>query len=97
MARPHKLDTAVVDAWLSRHAGWQRTDSDALARLYSFRDFASAVAFVVRVACLAERRDHHPDVEIGWGRARVIWWTHDAGGITQLDLDAAEASDALGP
>lgn len=97
MARPQKLDPAVVDAWLSRHAGWERTAAGAIAKRYAFSDFASAVAFVVRLACLAEKRDHHPEVEIGWGRARVLWSTHDAGGLTQLDLDAAEASDAIGP
>ncbi|HXX69810.1 MAG TPA: 4a-hydroxytetrahydrobiopterin dehydratase [Polyangiaceae bacterium] len=97
MARPNRLDPAAIDSWLSTHAGWQRTDQNAIAKRYAFPDFASAVAFVVRLACLAEKRDHHPDVEIGWGRARVLWSTHDAGGLTQLDLDAAEACDAIGP
>lgn len=96
MARPHKLDQAIVDAWLSKHAGWGRTDQGAIAKRYSFPDFATALAFAVRLGCLAEKRDHHPDVEIGWGRARVSWSTHDAGGITQLDLDMAEASDSIG-
>jgi 4a-hydroxytetrahydrobiopterin dehydratase len=97
MTRPQKLDPAIVDTWLSKHQGWGRTDQNAIAKRYSFPDFASAIAFAVRLACLAEKRDHHPDVEIGWGRARVCWSTHDAGGITQLDLDAAEASDAINP
>jgi 4a-hydroxytetrahydrobiopterin dehydratase len=97
MARPTKLDTATVDAWLAAHPDWTRAGdgtNGAIARSYTFPDFATALAFVVRIACLAERRDHHPDVELGWGRAKLRWSTHDAGGVSQLDLDAAEASDA---
>ena len=93
MARPTKLDAAIVDAWLAAHPGWERAGGGAIARAYKLPDFAAALAFVVRVGCLAERQDHHPDVELGFGRARVAWSTHDAGGVTQLDLDAAEATD----
>jgi 4a-hydroxytetrahydrobiopterin dehydratase len=96
MARPLQLSPAVVDTWLASHPGWERAGADAIAKGFSFPDFAAAVAFTVRIACLADKRDHHPDVEVGWGRARVLWSTHDAGGVTQLDLDAAEASDAIG-
>jgi 4a-hydroxytetrahydrobiopterin dehydratase len=95
MARPTKLDPAAVDAWLSAHAGWERAGAGAIAKRFSFPDFAAALGFVVRVGCQAEKRDHHPDVEMGWGRARVLWSTHDAGGITRLDLDLAEATDKL--
>ena len=55
----------------------------------------SILGFVVRVGLLSEKRDHHPDVALGWGRARIRWTTHDAGGITQLDLDLAEATSKL--
>jgi 4a-hydroxytetrahydrobiopterin dehydratase len=93
MARPTRLEAAVVDTWLAAHPGWERAGGNAIARTYKVADFSAALAFVVRVGCFAERKDHHPDVELGWGRARVAWSTHDAGGITQLDLDAAEATD----
>jgi 4a-hydroxytetrahydrobiopterin dehydratase len=95
MARPTKLDATVVDAWLAQHPGWERAGTGALAKRFGFPDFATALAFTVRVGCLAEKNDHHPDVELGWGRARVLWSTHDAGGITQLDLDAAATTDKL--
>jgi 4a-hydroxytetrahydrobiopterin dehydratase len=94
MARPTKLDTAVVSAWLGAHPGWERV-GEALVRKFTFPDFATALAFVVRMGCWAERHDHHPDVELGWGRARVAWSTHDAGGITPLDLELAEVTDSL--
>jgi 4a-hydroxytetrahydrobiopterin dehydratase len=97
MARPTKLDDATVDAWLGAHPDWARSGSGtnaAISRSYTFPDFAMALSFVVRIGLLAEKRDHHPDVELGWGKAKLRWSTHDAGGISQLDLDAAEASDA---
>jgi 4a-hydroxytetrahydrobiopterin dehydratase len=95
MARPTKLDPAAVDSWLAAHGGWERAGATGIAKRFSFADFSAALAFAVRIGCYAEKVDHHPDVEIGWGRARVVWSTHDAGGVTQLDLSAAEASDAL--
>ncbi len=87
-----------MDAWLAQHEGWARETRDgteAIARAYKFKDFVSALAFVVGLGCLAEKKDHHPDVELGWGKVRVLWTTHDAGGLTHLDLEMAEACDAL--
>jgi 4a-hydroxytetrahydrobiopterin dehydratase len=95
MTRPAKLDTAVVKTWLAAHAGWEAVGEGAIAKRFTFPDFAAALGFVVRAGCWAEKHDHHPDVELGWGRARLLWSTHDAGGVTQLDLDGAEASDRL--
>jgi 4a-hydroxytetrahydrobiopterin dehydratase len=92
MGRPSKLEVSAVDAWLAAHPGWAR-EENALVRSYKFKDFGEALGFTVRLALIAEKRDHHPDVLVGWGKARVLWTTHDAGGITQLDLDLAEASD----
>ncbi len=97
MATPSKLDLGAVDTWLKAHAGWQRQGDTAIAKDYKFQDFAAALAFVVRVAMFAEKKDHHPDVELGFGRARVLFSTHDAGGITMKDLELAEATDALAP
>jgi 4a-hydroxytetrahydrobiopterin dehydratase len=95
MARPPKLDPEAVDRFLASHAGWERAGATAIAKSFSFKDFASALGFVVKVGCAAEKRDHHPDLELGWGRAKVTWTTHDAGGVTELDLALAEATDAL--
>jgi 4a-hydroxytetrahydrobiopterin dehydratase len=94
MARPQKLTPADVSTWLSAHGGWSE-DGNGLAREFKFKDFSAALGFVVRVGLAAEKADHHPDIAFGWGKARVFWSTHDAGGITRLDLDLAEASDAI--
>jgi 4a-hydroxytetrahydrobiopterin dehydratase len=97
MPRPAKLDAGAVDAFLSSHEGWSRApDSpEAIVRSYSFADFSAALGFVVRVGLAAEKMDHHPDIELGWGKARVKWSTHDAAGITALDLQLAETTDSL--
>ena len=95
MPRPAKLPLATIDAWIAAHPGWARDGEKSLARTFKLPDFASALGFAVQVGCAAEKRDHHPDLELGWGKARVVWSTHDAGGITQLDLDLAEATEKL--
>lgn len=84
-----------MDSWLASHAGWERSGAGAIAKRFSFPDFSAALGFTVRVGLMAEKKDHHPDVELSWGKARVLWSTHDAGGVSQLDLDAAEATDKL--
>jgi 4a-hydroxytetrahydrobiopterin dehydratase len=90
-----KLDDSAVDAWVSTHQGWARVHQNALAKDFRFPDFGAALGFVVRLGCAAEKKDHHPDVELGWGRAKITWSTHDAGGITELDLAMAEATDGF--
>lgn len=66
-----------------------------MTKRFAFPDFGGSMAFAVRVGFEAEKRDHHPDLTIGWGRADVLWTTHDAGGITELDLALAERCDEL--
>jgi 4a-hydroxytetrahydrobiopterin dehydratase len=94
MTRPTKLEHGV-EPWLEEHDGWMLEGAGAIARTYTFPDFATALAFVVHLGCLAEKKDHHPEIELGWGKVRVLWTTHDAGGLTRLDLEMAEASDTL--
>src|SRR5580704_6489268 len=97
MARPTKLDARDVHAWLASHPGWKSERGAALVRAFEFPDFSAALGFVVRVGLAAEKKDHHPDVELGWGKARVLWTTHDAGGITSLDLELATITDSFAP
>lgn len=59
-------------------------------------DFAEALEYVNAVAAIAERRDHHPDIELRWNKVTLRLSTHDVGGVTSLDLDLArEIEDAL--
>jgi 4a-hydroxytetrahydrobiopterin dehydratase len=94
MTRPTKLDDAAIAAWLSSHEGWALQDG-ALTREHRFADYPTTLGFAVRLGFAAEKRDHHPDMLVHWGKVRVSWSTHDAGGITQLDLELAERTDEL--
>lgn len=68
--------------------GW-REDGDALVRELEFESFPAAVAFVGRLAELAERENHHPDIDIRYRRVTVRWSTHSAGGVTDRDRELA--------
>lgn len=81
-------------SFLGAHPGWARA-GEALERAFSFPDYGAGVGFAVRVALAAERRDHHPELVISYGKVRVSWSTHDAGGITALDTELAELCDRL--
>ncbi|HVM57345.1 MAG TPA: 4a-hydroxytetrahydrobiopterin dehydratase [Gaiellaceae bacterium] len=74
--------------------GWDEVDG-ALERTFELGSFAEAIAFVNRVAELAERENHHPHVAIDFRRVTLRWWTHSAAAITERDRKLAAACDAL--
>ena len=90
-----KLEPQDVDSWIAKHAGWERVSVESIAKTFKLRDFAAALALVNKIGAEADKRDHHPDIELGYGRARVLWTTHDAGGVTAKDLELAELTDTL--
>jgi 4a-hydroxytetrahydrobiopterin dehydratase len=94
MARPSRDRVALEDA-LDQLPGWTAVAGrEAIGRSYDFPDFVSAFAFMTRIALLAERLDHHPEWRNVYGRVEVVLTTHDAGGVTGLDLHMARAMDA---
>jgi 4a-hydroxytetrahydrobiopterin dehydratase len=74
--------------------GWVEVD-DALERTFELPSFPEAIAFVNRVAELAEQENHHPDVAISYKRVTLRWTTHSEGGITERDRELAVHSAAL--
>lgn len=64
-----------------------------LTRTYPFPDFKSGLAFVDEVGRRAEELNHHPLVELTWGRVRLELWTHTTGGVTARDIELARQSD----
>ena len=97
MGRAH-LKLTADDARRRAEAlpGW-RLAGDRLSKEFRFPDFQQALAFVNRVGAVAEEMGHHPDIHLGWGRADVETWTHDAGGLTELDFTLAAKIDAQFP
>jgi 4a-hydroxytetrahydrobiopterin dehydratase len=73
---------------------WTETGG-ALERTVELGSFAEAIAFVNRVAELAESENHHPDIAIAYKKVTLRWSTHSAGGITERDRELAARSDAL--
>ena len=66
---------------------------DAITRSYQFKDFKEAFAFMTQCALMAEQMNHHPEWFNVWNRVEVTLSTHDAGGLTQLDLDLARSME----
>ena len=67
----------------------------AISRSFSFVDFAEAFSFMTRVALIAERADHHPEWSNVWNRVDILLTTHDAGGLSERDIEMAEAIDTM--
>lgn len=76
------------------HPGW-KLRGNALVRRYKFKDFKEAMLFVNKVAWLAERLVHHPDVTINYNTVTLSVTTHDSGGITARDFALVEKIDEL--
>lgn len=78
--------------------GWKRDDLEGrpgILKVFSTGDFLSGLGFVTRVAVLAERANHHPDVVLTYPKVSVRLTTHDAAGVTQKDFELAAQIDRL--
>jgi 4a-hydroxytetrahydrobiopterin dehydratase len=87
-----RLDDAAVAAALEKIPGWQR-DGDHLRRDFKFSDFKEAWGFMSRVALCAEAMNHHPEWSNVYNTVSIGLSTHDAGGLTELDVKLAAAID----
>ena len=87
------LDHSEVDAAIA-DLEWER-QGDELVKVWSGRDFAAALQYVNAVGQLAERVNHHPDIDILWNKVTLRLSTHSAGGITKADLEMARRIDGL--
>ncbi len=88
------LDEVARNAALDALSGWQYDpEAKGIRRSIRFTDFAEAFGFMTRVAILAEKADHHPEWFNVYNRVDILLTTHDAGGLSQRDLDLAKAID----
>ena len=90
------LGAAEVEEALAGLPEWSQRDG-ALHRVFQFRDFAEAFAFMTRVAIVADGMDHHPEWSNVYATVTIDLTTHDAGGLTTLDFDLAERMNAFAP
>ncbi len=82
------LDEEEIEQRLDELGDWER-DNDHIVKVFEWDDFASAIKFVTDVAKMAERYDHHPDIDIRYNRVALSLSTHSEGGLTPLDFDFA--------
>ena len=87
------LTETELEERLARLPGWERRGNE-IRRTWAFPDFAGSMAFVNRVAELAEAAGHHPDIDIRYSKVTLVLSTHDAGGLTARDFALAEAVGA---
>jgi 4a-hydroxytetrahydrobiopterin dehydratase len=93
---PALLSTAERETWLGAHPDWVWDPlRGAIHKAFRFRDFVAAFGFMARVALAAERAGHHPEWLNVYDRVEITLTTHDAGGLTGLDLALAAEIDAL--
>jgi 4a-hydroxytetrahydrobiopterin dehydratase len=94
MARPSALSDTEVAAALAELTGWT-VAAGKLHRVFRFADFSEAWGFMSRVALVAEQLDHHPDWSNVWATVVIDLVTHDAGGITAVDVAFARRVNLL--
>lgn len=66
-----------------------KVDGEVLRRTFEFSNFTAAMGFVTKVAILAEKANHHPDIDIRWNKVTLALTTHDVGGLSEKDVTLA--------
>ena len=89
-----KLSDLEIQRALGRLSGWARR-GDTLTKTFSFNRFADGIAFINRIAAIADEMNHHPDIDVRYTKITITLSTHDAGGITDSDLMLAERIDTV--
>src|SRR5437588_1523152 len=91
-----KLEGAARKQALAELKEWRELEGrDAITRKFVFKDFNQAFGFMARVALVAEKMDHHPEWSNVYKTVDVTLSTHDAGGLTELDVKLAQAMDNI--
>lgn len=90
-----RLRGEELRALAAQLSGWEAVEEHHLMKNYKFTNFRDALAFVNRAGEIAEAEAHHPDIEFGWGYARVKIYTHAIDGLSESDFVLAAKIDAL--
>lgn len=92
-----RLTAEARMAALQELSGWSEVSGrEAITRTFTFKDFNEAFGFMSRVALVAEKKDHHPEWRNVYKTVEVVLATHDAGGVTRLDIELAKTMNAIG-
>lgn len=91
---PKLLSDDEIQSRLKELKGW-KLEGKEIRKQVEQKNFVAAMGFVTSVALLAERANHHPDIDIRWNKVTLLLSTHSAGGLTENDFNLAKAIDAL--
>ena len=90
------LDSTTANTLLAEVGnGWQINGAGHLYKKYSFNDFMGAMAFANKIAEVAEKEAHHPDITIAWSACSIQIWTHKINGLTESDFILAAKIEAI--
>jgi 4a-hydroxytetrahydrobiopterin dehydratase len=92
--KEHQVSGADAGKLVAALPGWNLGE-DHIHKQFKFADFLHALAFVNALGFIAEQQNHHPDLELGWGRCLVKFSTHDVGGLSMNDFICAAKVEAL--
>jgi 4a-hydroxytetrahydrobiopterin dehydratase len=96
MVMAQRLSADARKSALKELPGWTEMEGrEAIARTFTFKNFNEAFGFMTRAALVAEKRDHHPEWRNVYKTVEVVLATHDAGGVTSLDIELAKAMNAI--
>jgi len=84
------LDKESIKKHLSELERWELKDN-AIERHYSFKSYMKSIEFINSLAAIAEERNHHPDMVVGWCAVKVSFTSHDKGGVTKKCFEMANA------
>lgn len=74
--------------------GWERVENE-ITKVYKLKNYVESVGFVAKIALLAERADHHPDIILQYNKVTVTLSTHSDGGITEKDFSLAREIEGV--
>ncbi len=95
--RPHPkgekpLAQALIKSYLSRLSDWEQSGK-GIVKVFEFKNFYETIGFVNALAFIANREDHHPDLEVGYKTCKVRYSSHDVGGLSENDFICATKID----
>jgi len=87
--KPERLKGKLLQEFLRKASGWKCIRQHHIAREFAFNDFKQALGFVNRIGKTAEGMNHHPSIQLDWGKAKVSIWTHKINGLGEKDFELA--------
>ncbi|MBM4166731.1 MAG: 4a-hydroxytetrahydrobiopterin dehydratase [Ignavibacteria bacterium] len=88
------LSQTQIQIELQKLSVWKLAENE-ITKQFVFKDFIQAIGFINQVAILAEKFDHHPDIDIRWNKVTLTLFTHSAGGLTEKDFILAKEIDKI--